>query len=44
MIKDANINFENVFFKYTDDIAEENVLKGVSLEIKGGKMSALVGN
>ena len=43
LIKDANINFENVFFKYTDDIAEENVLKGVSLEIKGGKMSALVG-
>ena len=43
LIKDANINFENVFFKYTDDIDEENVLKGVSLEIKGGKMSALVG-
>ena len=43
LIKDANINFENVFFKYSDDIAEENVLKGVSLEIKGGKMSALVG-
>ena len=43
LIKDANINFENVFFKYTDDTAEENVLKGVSLEIKGGKMSALVG-
>ncbi len=43
LIKDANINFENVFFKYNDDIVEESVLKGVSLEIKGGKMSALVG-
>ena len=43
LIKDANINFKDVFFKYTEDTNEENVLKGVSLEIKGGKMSALVG-
>ena len=43
LIKDANINFEGVFFKYNDDNAEDNVLKGINLEIKGGKMSALVG-
>ena len=43
LIKNANINFKDVFFKYTEDTNEENVLKGVSLEIKGGKMSALVG-
>ena len=43
LIKNANINFKDVFFKYTEDANEENVLKGVSLEIKGGKMSALVG-
>ena len=35
LIKNANINFKDVVFKYTEDANEENVLKGVSLEIKG---------
>ncbi len=42
MIKGANIKFENVFFQY--DEKNEKVLNGISLDIKGGKMSALVGH
>ncbi|MDA7596960.1 ABC transporter transmembrane domain-containing protein [Candidatus Pelagibacter sp.] len=38
----GNIKFENVSFKYSK--TEEEVLKNVNLEIKGGKMSALVGH
>ncbi len=42
MIKEANIKFENVFFQY--DEKNEKVLNGISIDIKGGKMSALVGH
>ena len=41
-IDTGNIKFENVSFKYSKN--EEEVLKNVNLEIKGGKMSALVGH
>ena len=41
-IDNGNIKFENVSFKYSK--TEEEVLKNVNLEIKGGKMSALVGH
>ena len=37
----ANIKFKDVFFSYENN---EEVLKGVNLDIKGGKMSALVGH
>ena len=40
-ISDAKINFNNVEFAY--DAKEGNVLKGISLEFKGGKMTSLVG-
>jgi len=40
-IKDANINFENVSFKY--GVKEKTTLKSVNLSIKGGTMTALVG-
>ena len=40
-ISDAKINFNNVEFAY--EAKEGNVLKGVSLEFKGGKMTSLVG-
>ena len=37
----ANIKFKDVFFSYENN---EEVLKGINLDIKGGKMSALVGH
>ena len=40
-ISDAKINFNNVEFAY--EAKEGNVLKGISLEFKGGKMTSLVG-
>ncbi len=40
-ISDAKINFKNVEFAY--ESKEGNVLKGISLEFKGGKMTSLVG-
>jgi ATP-binding cassette, subfamily B, bacterial MsbA len=40
-IGDANIKFNNVFFTY--DNQNDDVLNGINLEVKGGKMSALVG-
>ena len=42
IIKNADIKFKDVFFSYDEN--NEDVLKGVNLEIKGGKMSALVGH
>jgi ATP-binding cassette, subfamily B, bacterial MsbA len=42
-VKDANIIFENVSFKY-DQKNNDVVLNKVNLNIKGGKMSALVGH
>ena len=41
-IKSADIKFEKVFFKYNEN--NEIVLNDINLEIKGGKMSALVGH
>ena len=41
-ITNANINFQNVNFKY--DVNNDIVLKDINLEINGGKMSALVGH
>jgi len=41
-ITEGTINFENVFFSYNAN--EMEVLKGVNLEFKGGKMTALVGH
>ena len=40
-ISDAKINFNNVEFAY--ETTEGNVLTGISLEFKGGKMTSLVG-
>ncbi len=40
-VKEANINFENITFKY--GVKEKTTLKSVNLNIKGGKMTALVG-
>ena len=40
-VSNASIKFDNVFFTY--DNQNDDVLNGVNLEIKGGKMSALVG-
>ena len=41
-IDEGKIEFKNVHFKYSEN--EENVLKGVNLEFKGRKMTALVGH
>ena len=41
-ITEGTINFEDVFFSYNAN--ETEVLKGVNLEFKGGKMTALVGH
>ncbi len=41
IIKEGNIIFKNIDFKYRNE--EKKVLKSTNLEIKGGKMTALVG-
>ena len=41
-INDGNIKFVNVSFNYKNN--KNEVLKNINLEIKGGKMSALVGH
>tara|TARA_B100000787_G_C16196847_1_gene301524 strand:+ start:440 stop:2179 length:1740 start_codon:yes stop_codon:yes gene_type:complete len=41
-IKDGSIKFKNISFRYTK--SEDDVLKSINLEIKGGKMNALVGH
>jgi len=41
IVKEGNILFKNVDFKYDD--LEKKVLKSANLNIKGGKMTALVG-
>ena len=41
-ITDAKINFDNVKFAY--ETQEGDVLKGINLEFKGGKMTSLVGH
>ncbi len=43
IIKNSDIKFEDVSFKY-DDKNDDLVLNKINLEIKGGKMSALVGH
>ena len=43
IIKNSDIKFEDVSFKY-DDKNDGLVLNNINLEIKGGKMSALVGH
>ncbi len=42
IIKNGTIKFENVSFKYNQE--EKKVLKSINLELKGGKMTALVGH
>ena len=42
LVTKANINFDNVNFKYEEN--NDIVLKDVNLKINGGKMSALVGH
>ena len=42
-LTDANIKFKNINFSYRSNF-ENKVLKNVSLEFKGGKMTALVGH
>ena len=41
-VLNANIKFKDVIFSY--DKNNDDVLKGINLDIKGGKMSALVGH
>ena len=43
IIKNSDIKFEDVSFKY-DDKNDDLVLNKINLEVKGGKMSALVGH
>ena len=40
-ISDGNINLKNISFKYNS--SEDNVLKDINLDFKGGKMTSLVG-
>jgi subfamily B ATP-binding cassette protein MsbA len=40
-IKESNITFENISFNYLN--TEEKAIKNISLEIKGGSMTAFVG-
>jgi subfamily B ATP-binding cassette protein MsbA len=42
IIKDSNIEFRNINFKYKN--SEKNVLNSINLKIIGGKMNALVGH
>jgi len=42
LIKNANIEFNNVYFRYDEN--NEIVLNNINLQINGGKMSALVGH
>ena len=42
LVTKANINFDNVNFKYEEN--NDIVLKDINLKINGGKMSALVGH
>jgi subfamily B ATP-binding cassette protein MsbA len=41
-ISNGNINLKNIFFKYNS--SEDNVLKNINLDFKGGKMTSLVGH
>jgi subfamily B ATP-binding cassette protein MsbA len=41
-ISDGNINLKNISFKYNS--SEDNVLKDINLDFKGGKMTSLVGH
>ena len=41
-INKGNIEIKNVYFKY--DVNENNVLKNITLNFEGGKMTALVGH
>ncbi len=41
-ISEGTISFKDIFFSY--DESETEVLKGINLEFKGGKMTALVGH
>ena len=42
MVKNGTIKFDNVSFRYSSE--EKEVLKSINLELKGGKMTALVGH
>ena len=41
-ISNGNINLKNIYFKYNSN--EDNVLKNINLDFKGGKMTSLVGH
>ena len=41
-ILEGKVNFTNVIFEY--ETSEENILKNVNVEFKGGKMTSLVGH
>ena len=41
-ISNGNINLKNISFKYNSN--EDNVLKNINLDFKGGKMTSLVGH
>jgi subfamily B ATP-binding cassette protein MsbA len=41
-ISNGNINLKNIYFKYNS--SEDNVLKNINLDFKGGKMTSLVGH
>jgi subfamily B ATP-binding cassette protein MsbA len=41
-ISNGNINLKNISFKYNS--SEDNVLKNINLDFKGGKMTSLVGH
>ena len=44
VIKNGEINFNNVYFKYDLNNKNLNILDKININISGGKMTALVGN
>ncbi len=43
-IKNGSISFENVYFKYKDDLSASGVLKDLTLKIDAGSKLALIGH
>ncbi len=44
VVKDGEINFDNINFKYDLNNENSNILNNININISGGKMTALVGH